>query len=91
MVFGRVAWIGGVVNPHALLDFLARLFLTGLGFIAFRVAVIIACCWCWIADTIVLVHQPAAVLAQVSIKLRGVPRMCPSGRGDARSTAMARC
>jgi hypothetical protein len=43
-----------------------------LGFI---IALSIARCCRWIALTAALVHQPATVFAQVSMRLRGVPRM----------------
>jgi hypothetical protein len=49
------------------------------GFVALTIALSIARCWRWIADTAALVHQPAIVLAQVNMMLRGVAFMCPRG------------
>jgi hypothetical protein len=48
-------------------------------FVALTIALSIARCWRWIADTAALVHQPAIVLAQMSMMLRGVGFMCPRG------------
>jgi hypothetical protein len=48
-------------------------------FVALTIALSIARCWRWIADTAALVHQPAIVLAQMSMMLRGVGFMCPCG------------
>src|SRR5215471_4665068 len=48
-------------------------------FVALTIALSMARCWRWIADTAALVHQPAIVLAQVNMMLRGVGLMCPRG------------
>jgi len=66
-----------VIRRYVLrLRFRARL-LPGLGF---TIALTIARCWRWIADTVALVHQPATALAQLSMILRGVPFTVPSQR-----------
>jgi uncharacterized protein (DUF2461 family) len=46
-------------------------------------ALVAARCWRWIALTAALVHQPATRLAQVSIRLRGDPRMSAERRNRA--------
>jgi hypothetical protein len=70
-LFSRVER-GAGVTPYRLRRRLLR-----FGFVALTIASSIARWWRWIADTAALVHQPAIVLAQVNMRLRGVGFMCP--------------